>query len=173
EIDELFAVGRDLVEVLEDVARLGARLILQTALEAEVTEFLGRERYARGDRTRAGSRNGYSDVTVKTTAGPVELARPKLRGALSPKPLVQDPPHQPDRTHLRRVAPPSQGHRAPLSERSCLSLVWAVLDRARRGWRGVRQTPANVRLLQQLRHDLFEPPTAGNDLEHKQVHDLP
>ncbi|MPY86072.1 MAG: IS256 family transposase, partial [Actinophytocola sp.] len=79
-MDELFAVGRDLVEVLEDVARLGARLILQTALEAEVTEFLGRERYARGDRTRAGSRNGYSDVTVKTTAGPVTLERPKLRG---------------------------------------------------------------------------------------------
>ena len=80
EIDALFAADRDLAEVLEDVARLGARLILQTALEAEVTEFLGRDRYARGDRARAGHRNGYSEVTVKTTAGPVELARPKLRG---------------------------------------------------------------------------------------------
>ena len=80
EIDALFTADRDLAEVLEDVARLGARLILQTAVEAEVTEFLGRDRYARGDRARAGHRNGYSDVTVKTTAGPVELARPKLRG---------------------------------------------------------------------------------------------
>ena len=80
EIDALFTEDRDLAEVLEDVARLGARLILQTAVEAEVTEFLGRDRYARGDRARAGHRNGYSDVTVKTTAGPVELARPKLRG---------------------------------------------------------------------------------------------
>jgi putative transposase len=81
EIDALFAdADRDLGEVVEDVARLGARLILQTALEAEVTEFLGRERYARRDRARAGSRNGYGDVTVKTTAGPVTLARPKLRG---------------------------------------------------------------------------------------------
>jgi transposase-like protein len=43
-------------------------------------------------------------------------------------------------------------------ERSCLSLVWAVLDRASRGWRGVVQTPANVRLLQQLRRDLHHPP---------------
>ena len=51
----LFAQDRDLVEVLEEVARLGARLILQTALEAEVTEFLGRERYARGDRVHAGA----------------------------------------------------------------------------------------------------------------------
>lgn len=80
EIDALFAGDRDLGEVVEDVARLGARLILQTALEAEVTEFLGRERYERGDRARAGSRNGHSEVTVKTTAGPVTLERPKLRG---------------------------------------------------------------------------------------------
>jgi transposase-like protein len=42
-------------------------------------------------------------------------------------------------------------------ERSCLSLVWAVLDRAARGWRGVDQRPANVRLLQQLRRALFDP----------------
>jgi transposase-like protein len=80
EIDALFAEDRDLGEVLEDVARLGARLILQTALEAEVTEFLGRERYARGDRARTGHRNGYAPATVKTTAGPVQLERPKLRG---------------------------------------------------------------------------------------------
>lgn len=41
-------------------------------------------------------------------------------------------------------------------EHSCLALVWAVLDRASRGWRGVRQTPANVRLLQHIRHELFD-----------------
>jgi putative transposase len=39
EIDALCSGDRDLVDVLEDVARLGARLIIQTALEAEVTEF--------------------------------------------------------------------------------------------------------------------------------------
>jgi putative transposase len=44
EIDSLFAGGRDLVEVLEDVARLGARMIIQTAVEAEVEAFLGRAR---------------------------------------------------------------------------------------------------------------------------------
>ncbi|MBA2529300.1 MAG: IS256 family transposase [Euzebyales bacterium] len=81
DIDVMFAEGRDMGEVLEDVARLGARLILQTALEAEVTEFLGRERYARGGRARAGSRNGYAPTTVKTTAGPVTLERPKLHGS--------------------------------------------------------------------------------------------
>ena len=65
------------------MARLGAQLLMQAALEAEVTEFLGRERYARAAVTedaRPGSRNGYREVAVKTTAGPVTLARPKLRG---------------------------------------------------------------------------------------------
>lgn len=42
-------------------------------------------------------------------------------------------------------------------ERSCLSLVWAVLDRASRGWRGVVMTPAAVRLLQDLRRQLHHP----------------
>ena len=44
-IDELFAADRPLPEILEDVARLGARLLMQAALEAEITEFLGRDRY--------------------------------------------------------------------------------------------------------------------------------
>jgi putative transposase len=82
-IDDLFAAGRPLPEILEEVARLGAQLLMQAALEAEVTEFLGRDRYARAARAqdaRPGSRNGYREVTVKTTAGPVALARPKLRG---------------------------------------------------------------------------------------------
>jgi Transposase, Mutator family len=43
-------------------------------------------------------------------------------------------------------------------ERSCLRLVWAVLDRASRGWRGLTYTPAATRLLQDLRRDLFAPP---------------
>ena len=82
-IDELFASGRQLPEILEDVARLGARLLMQAALEAEITEFLGRDRYQRAaacEDARPGSRNGYREVTVKTTAGPVQLSRPKLRG---------------------------------------------------------------------------------------------
>ena len=82
-IDDLFAQDRPLPEILEEVARLGAQLLMQAALEAEVTEFLGRDRYARAGLTedaRPGRRNGYREVTVKSTAGPVTLARPKLRG---------------------------------------------------------------------------------------------
>jgi putative transposase len=44
-------------------------------------------------------------------------------------------------------------------EHSCLSLVWAVLDRASAGWRGFAITPAGQRLLQDMRRTLHDPPT--------------
>lgn len=82
EITELIAgVERgSLAEHFEQVARLAVRLVLQAALEAEVTEFLGRDRYQRGERDRDGHRNGYAPVSIKTTAGEVTLERPKVRG---------------------------------------------------------------------------------------------
>src|SRR5215207_4000753 len=80
ELDEALAgVGweRDPVET---IGRLGARLILQQALEDEVTEFLGRARYERAEET-VSHRNGYESRTVRTTSGPVELERPRVRDA--------------------------------------------------------------------------------------------
>ena len=44
-------------------------------------------------------------------------------------------------------------------ERTCVGVVWAVLDRASRGWRGVVMTPAAVPQLQELRRQPFGPPT--------------
>ncbi|MGH9267168.1 MAG: IS256 family transposase, partial [Acidimicrobiales bacterium] len=81
EIDELIAGAErgSLLEHFEEVARAAVRLVFQTALENEVTEFFGRERYARGEREHEGSRNGYSPMTIKTTAGEVTLQRPKTR----------------------------------------------------------------------------------------------
>jgi putative transposase len=43
-------------------------------------------------------------------------------------------------------------------ETSCLTLVWAVLDRASRGWRGLTMTADGLRLLQDLRRWLLDPP---------------
>ncbi len=80
--DALEGVGEE-HDPIEAVGRLGARLILQRALEDELTEFLGRARYERTGEPVA-HRNGYEPTTVKTTAGAVELERPRLRnqGAL-------------------------------------------------------------------------------------------
>jgi putative transposase len=80
QIDALFASDQPLAEILEQVACLSIRLVLQTALEAEVSVFLGRDRYQRDPDARPGYRNGHQPVTVKTTSGPVTLERPKLRG---------------------------------------------------------------------------------------------
>jgi len=82
EIDHLFASEGDLEEVLEKVG----------ALEAEVTEFLGRDRYQRRQgviEAKDSSPNGYGELTMRTTSGPVTLARPKLghhRGFRLPPP---------------------------------------------------------------------------------------
>jgi putative transposase len=84
QIDELFASDQELGQVLEQVARLSVRLVIQAALETEVTEFFGRDRYQRGERERIGYRNGHTELTVKTTAGPVVLERPKVRGTSQP-----------------------------------------------------------------------------------------
>jgi hypothetical protein len=43
-------------------------------------------------------------------------------------------------------------------ETSAISLVWAVLDRASAGWRGLTMTPVGTRLLQDLRRSLLDPP---------------
>jgi transposase-like protein len=43
-------------------------------------------------------------------------------------------------------------------ENSCLSLVWAVLDRASVGWRGIETSVAGIRRLQDLRRQLLGPP---------------
>jgi len=77
--DALAGVGQEQDQV-ETVGRLGARLILQQALEEEVSEFLGRRRYERSEETVA-HRNGYEPRTIKTTSGPVELERPRVRDA--------------------------------------------------------------------------------------------
>src|SRR5919201_460994 len=81
EIHQLFAGGGELLSVIEQVARLSVRLTFQSVIEEIVCEELGRGRYER--RTADGSegyRNGWQQPrTLKTSLGPVELQRPKLR----------------------------------------------------------------------------------------------
>lgn len=57
-----------------------ARYILQVHIEEEASEFLGRGRYVRGQRVRAGLRNGYEGTGIQTEAGLIDLQVPQLRG---------------------------------------------------------------------------------------------
>jgi putative transposase len=58
-------------------------------------------------------------------------------------------------------------------ETSCLGLIWAVLDRGSRGWRGFTMTPAGLRLLQDLRRTLLDPPTALRHADQPATADEP
>lgn len=79
EIEHLLA-NMDDPEGLAELGRLGARLVLQRALEDEVTAFLGRARYVRDGRAR-GLRNGNRTRAVQTAEGELEVAVPQIRGS--------------------------------------------------------------------------------------------
>ena len=85
QIDQLFGSDGDLLSVLEQVARLSVRLTFQSVVEEVVCDELGRDRYERrSEESPEGYRNGWQPPrTLKTTLGPVELQRPKLRHAHS------------------------------------------------------------------------------------------
>ncbi|MEW5797219.1 MAG: transposase, partial [Candidatus Zixiibacteriota bacterium] len=73
-----------LTEDLDSIAREGAQRMLLSVLEAEVTEFLGRQRYERTV-TRSGYRNGYGKgrrVTLGT--GTVRVRAPRVRDSEEP-----------------------------------------------------------------------------------------
>lgn len=77
-IEELLGAGLGDAERLSEIGRLGARLVLQRAVEAEVAEFLGRARYERTPEAR-GSRNGVRPRRVQTAEGELEIEMPQLR----------------------------------------------------------------------------------------------
>ena len=54
-------------------------------------------------------------------------------------------------------------------ETSCLTLVWAVLDRASRGWRGLPYTPAITRQLTELRHQLDHKEDTHQQHDHESI----
>jgi len=64
--------------LLEALAHLGARYMLQVALEEEVTAFLGRGHYQHGPHRQGGWRNGYQPVALRGPDGKWELFGPKV-----------------------------------------------------------------------------------------------
>jgi len=69
---------------LEEVARAGAKMVLEAALAEEVREFLGRNRYERMDSERPGYRNGKRTRRVQTGCGMVDVEAPKVTGTALP-----------------------------------------------------------------------------------------
>ena len=73
-------------DTLEDMVREGARRMLAAALEEEVSAFLVRDRYERGEEFR-GYRNGYHhsrELTVGVSGGHVNMCVNVIRRQPSP-----------------------------------------------------------------------------------------
>jgi putative transposase len=90
QIDQLLAVGvgENPRESLSELARLGARLIIQRAVEDEFDAWLGRARYERRPEYQrglrnyeGGLRNGFRARTVQTAEGDLSVEIPQVREA--------------------------------------------------------------------------------------------
>src|SRR3954469_15065341 len=86
QIDQLLAVGvgEDPRAALSQLAKLGARLIIQRAVEEEFDAWLGRARYERRTDVEAGMRNGFRARTLQTAEGELAVEIPQVREAAAP-----------------------------------------------------------------------------------------
>jgi putative transposase len=86
QIDQLLAVGvgEDPRAALSQLAKLGARLIIQRAVEEEFDAWLGRARYERRPDVEAGMRNGFRARTLQTAEGELSVEIPQVREAAAP-----------------------------------------------------------------------------------------
>src|SRR3954454_19359510 len=86
QIDRLLGVGvgENPRESLSELARLGARLIIQRAVEDEFDAWLGRARYERRPEAPPGLRNGFRPRRGQTAEGELEVEIPQVREAAEP-----------------------------------------------------------------------------------------
>ncbi|MDQ4072330.1 MAG: IS256 family transposase [Actinomycetota bacterium] len=69
---------------LSELAHLGAKLIIQRAVEEEFDAFIGRARYERKPEAEPGKRNGYRPRRLRTAEGEVKVELPQVREAAEP-----------------------------------------------------------------------------------------
>jgi putative transposase len=86
QIDQLLAVGvgENPRESLSELAKLGARLIIQRAVEDEFDAWLGRARYERRPDYQRGLRNGFRPRKVQTLEGELRVEIPQIQEAAEP-----------------------------------------------------------------------------------------
>src|ERR671934_2647699 len=86
EIDKLLSKGMvdDPQKMLSELGRLGARLIIQRAVEEEFDAWLGRARYDRRPQAPPGLRNGFRPRRVQTAEGELQIEIPQVREAAMP-----------------------------------------------------------------------------------------
>jgi putative transposase len=85
-IDTLLSKGMvdDPQKMLSELGRLGARLIIQRAVEEEFDTWLGRARYERRPERQRGLRNGFRPRHAQTGEGELRIEVPQAREAVLP-----------------------------------------------------------------------------------------
>src|SRR3954464_1282141 len=85
-IDRLLAKGMvdDPQKMLSELARLGARLIIQRAVEEEFDAWLGRARYERQREAPPGLRNRFRPRRGQPAEGELQVEIPQVREAAEP-----------------------------------------------------------------------------------------
>lgn len=64
--------------------KLAAQRVIQEAMEQEVTDYLGRDRYMRRQAEQQGLRNGYEPGRIRSAEGQMKLHVPQVRGGGAP-----------------------------------------------------------------------------------------
>ena len=85
-IDKLLAskMVDDPSRMLSELARLGAKLIIQRAVEDELNQWLGRARYERRPEAGPGKRNGFRPRHLQTAEGELRIEIPQVRDTIRP-----------------------------------------------------------------------------------------
>src|SRR5438270_12773881 len=85
-MDKLMAKGMvdEPQKMLSELARLGARLIIQRAVEEEFDSWLGRARYERRPERQRGLRNGFRPRRLQTGEGELRIEIPQVRETALP-----------------------------------------------------------------------------------------
>lgn len=81
---ELMGAVSGAKESFSGYCRLAAQAMLQSAMEVEATEFIGRTTYQRREEDQAIYRNGYKRRKVATGEGAIELHVPQTRDGVEP-----------------------------------------------------------------------------------------
>jgi transposase-like protein len=73
----------DHIQSLVELTCIGARMMLQVALEEELKAFLGRDYYERRE-DQKGSRSGSKPRSIKIGCGDIHIQMPQARGGDTP-----------------------------------------------------------------------------------------
>jgi hypothetical protein len=83
-LNELLTEGVADGDARAELLKLAVRKIMEEALEAEVSEALGRGYYENGAELGRGYRNGYRRGRLRTAEGPIDYGVPQVRDRAEP-----------------------------------------------------------------------------------------